>query len=87
MKEKAARFWSCRLKRPETLKAHRTFQVAAKRVGDHGFVYSEADDSVRQVFKMSDGTLRGYDVDKSPAKCNTGDFDMRSALKDAGIIK
>lgn len=80
-------FWSCKLKRPDTLKRHKTFETAAKRVGCHGFVYSEADQTVKQVMLMSDNTLRGFDVDKSPSRCNTGGFDMREALRSFKIIE
>ena len=80
-------FWSCKLKQPDTLKRHKTFEAAAKRVGCHGFVYSEADQTVKQVMLMSNGTLRGYDVDKSPTDCNTGGFDMREALRRAKIVE
>lgn len=80
-------FWSCKLKRPETLKRHKTFDAAAKRVGDHGFVYSEADQTVKQVFHMTNHTFKGFDVDLSPADCNTGDFDMREVLRNYNIIK
>jgi hypothetical protein len=86
MKDKIMWFWSCKLKRPETLKRHKTFDVAARRVGDHGFVFSEEDKSVKQVFMLSNNTLRGVDVDKQMDRCNTGGFDMRKALKDAGVI-
>lgn len=80
-------YWSCKLGLFHTLKRHRTFQTAAKRVGDHGFVYSEADESVKQIFHMSDDSLRGYDIDKLTSKCNLGDFDMRKVLREFNIIK
>jgi hypothetical protein len=80
-------FWSCKIKRPDGLKRHRTFEVAAKRVGERGFVYSELDGTVQQVFKMIDGSLTGYDVDKQPEYCNTEGFDMRKALSEFGIVK
>lgn len=80
-------FWSCKLKQPETLKRHRTFETAAKRVGDHGFVYSEVDGTVKQVFLLSNGSFRGYDVDRQARLCNTGGFDMREVLRNTGTIQ
>lgn len=80
-------FWSCKLKRPDTLKRHKTFDTAAKRAGDHGFVYSEDDQTVKQIFQMSDNTFKGFDVDKLASRCNTGGFDMREALRSFKIIE
>jgi hypothetical protein len=80
-------FWSCKLKRPDTLKRHKTFDTAAKRAGDHGFVYSEADKTVKQIFQMSNNTLQGVDVDKLASRCNTGGFDMRETLRSFNIIE
>ncbi len=80
-------FWSCKLKKPETLKRHKTFSVAMRKAGDNGFVFSDADQSVKQVFLMADGSLKGFDVDLQPQDCNTGGFDMREVVIKAKEIK
>ena len=74
------KIWSCKLKRPDTLKSHRTLETATKRAGDHGFVYCPDTDRVYQVHKMVGGGLARFDTATQADMCNTGGFDMRKAL-------
>lgn len=79
-------FWSCKLKRPDTLKRHRTFEVAAKRVGDYGLVYSESDGSVKQVFNMLNGEIKAYDTEQHKSRCHLYGFDMKAEMRAFNII-
>lgn len=79
------KIWSCKLKRPDTLRSHRTIEAASKRAGDHGFVYNPVTSDVYQVFAMSDNTNRLYSTSKQPNECNTGGFDMRAAMAEFDI--
>ena len=79
------KIWSCKLKRPDTLKSHRTLEAATKKAGDHGFVYCPETDTVYQVHKMSSGFLERFDTEAQAAMCNTGGFDMREAMASFGI--
>lgn len=79
------KIWSCKLKRPDTLKSHRTIEAAIKRVGDHGFVYCPESNDVYQVFAMTDNTKRMFSTSKQPRHCNTGGFDMRAAMTSLDI--
>jgi hypothetical protein len=80
-------FLSCKINQPGTIKRHRSFDVAAKRVGDYGLVYSDIDKTVKQVFSMSNGAITGFDVHKRPDKCSVGDFDFIKVLAELGMIE
>lgn len=80
-------FFSCKLNQPETIKRHRTEAAAMKRVGDYGVVYDQEQDTVKQVFKMANGTLKGFDTEKQPGSCEMFDFDMRKVLRESGHIE
>lgn len=78
-------FWSCRLKRPDTLKRHRLESAAIKKAGDHGFIYDTDTKKVYQVFEMAGGELKKFDTEKQANECNTGGFDMIKAMKSFDI--
>ena len=73
--------WSCKLKRPDTLKAHRSLDAATRKAGDHGFVYDLVADRVYQVHTMANGQLRRFDTETQSERCNTGGFDIRASVK------
>lgn len=79
------KIWSCKLKRPDTLKSHRTLEAAAKKVGDHGFVNDPSVDAVYQVIAMVNNTFLFIDTKKNASRCNTGGFDMLAAMDSFGI--
>ena len=74
------KIWSCKLKRPDTLKSHRSIDAATKKAGDHGFVYCPEANDVFQIHEMVDGSLKRFSTSLQPSMCNTGGFDMRDAL-------
>lgn len=80
-------FWSCKLNQPATLKRHEKFETAAKRVGDYGVVFSESDQSVKQVFWLSNGKIHGYDVEKESGHCSVFDFDIKALLRQNGVLE
>lgn len=80
-------FWSCRFKRPDTLKRHKSFEAAAKKAGNNGFVYSGNDKSVKQVFIRANGEVESYDTATQPQYCDTCGFDMREAMRSFNIIE
>lgn len=87
VEDDTASFWSCKLKRPDTLKRHKTFEAAAKAAGDYGFVYSVNDNTVKQVFKRATGIIESYDTKEQSQYCDTQGFDMLAALRSFNIIK
>lgn len=74
------KIWSCKLKRPDTLKSHRTLEAATKKAGDHGFVFDPSTNTVFQVMTLASGQLRRYNTATEAGECNTGNFDMRKAM-------
>ena len=80
-------FWSCKLKRPDTLMRHKTFETAAKQAGHYGFVYAEDEKTVKQIFRMSKYEINSVDVDMHPSECVTLDFDIREILRSSKIIE
>ena len=82
---KAIKFWSCKLKRPDTLNSHLSLEAATKKAGDHGFVYCPESDRVYQAHRMAGGSLKLFDTVEQTADCNTGGFDMRAAMAAFGI--
>lgn len=80
-------FWSCKLKRPDTLMRHKKFETAAKQAGHYGFVYAEDGKTVKQIFQMSKYEINAVDVDMYPSKCVTLGFDMREVLRSFRIIE
>lgn len=78
-----ANFYSCKINRPATLKRHRTLNAAKKAAGDFGFVYDSENDSVFQIFKMSNNSLSKFNVATQPEKCITSGFDMRKVVNEA----
>lgn len=79
------KIWSCKLKRPDTLKGHRTLEAATRKAGDHGFIYDHSTKAVYQVMRLSDGRLRRYNTITEAGECNTGGFDIMSAIQSFGI--